>query len=147
MDRDFRLTGVFRGQSDAVEAPAGFEGELLENVDSTKANRTNSWQQMEGPSLDRLRLEGHTDHPRSSPRSCIKSPAKRGETHVSVSCRLQMHYTTPIRVSRSVSEGQFHEVKHNSIVYSPCLPPCDVLLSGNFRAHCLLLFSYDNLRR
>ena len=28
MDRDMRLTGVFRGQSDAVQAPAGFEGML-----------------------------------------------------------------------------------------------------------------------
>lgn len=26
MDRDLRLTGVFRGQSDAVEAPTGFDG-------------------------------------------------------------------------------------------------------------------------
>jgi hypothetical protein len=26
MDRDLRITGVFRGQSDTVEAPAGFEG-------------------------------------------------------------------------------------------------------------------------
>ena len=25
MDRDFRLTGVFRGQTDNVEAPLGFE--------------------------------------------------------------------------------------------------------------------------
>ena len=28
MERDFRLTGVFREQSDAVEAPLGFEGPL-----------------------------------------------------------------------------------------------------------------------
>ena len=29
MERDQRITGVFRGQSEAVEAPAGFEGRLL----------------------------------------------------------------------------------------------------------------------
>jgi hypothetical protein len=29
MARDLRITGVFRGQSDAVEAPAGFEGMFL----------------------------------------------------------------------------------------------------------------------
>lgn len=26
MERDYRITGKFRGQSDAVEAPVGFEG-------------------------------------------------------------------------------------------------------------------------
>jgi hypothetical protein len=33
MERDLRITGVFRGQSDAVAAPAGFEGmSLLEHA-------------------------------------------------------------------------------------------------------------------
>lgn len=30
IERDFRLTGVKRGQIDNVEAPAGFEGEQRE---------------------------------------------------------------------------------------------------------------------
>ena len=29
MDRDYRLTGAFRGQTDAVEAPLGYEGRLF----------------------------------------------------------------------------------------------------------------------
>jgi len=49
MERDFRLTGVFRDQSDNVEAPPGYEGgiqEICYNVLFTK--QTFSQQQVEG---------------------------------------------------------------------------------------------------
>jgi len=49
MERDFRLTGVFRDQSDNVEAPPGYEGgiqEICYNVLFTK--HTFSQQQVEG---------------------------------------------------------------------------------------------------
>jgi hypothetical protein len=29
MERDYRITGKFRGQSDVVEAPVGFEGRQI----------------------------------------------------------------------------------------------------------------------
>jgi hypothetical protein len=49
MERDMRITGVFRGQSDAVEAPAGFEGmSYAMRGNESNADLVTSQQQVEG---------------------------------------------------------------------------------------------------
>jgi hypothetical protein len=48
MERDYRITGKFRGQSDVVEAPAGFEGGQTYLFMFTEMLTFVSKQQMEG---------------------------------------------------------------------------------------------------
>lgn len=48
MERDYRITGKFRGQSDAVEAPVGFEGWQTYPLHVYEMLTLFSKQQMEG---------------------------------------------------------------------------------------------------
>ena len=57
MERDYRLTGKMRGQSDTVAAPAAFEGwfDTVRCACCADANEDYSEQQMEGLSSARIR--------------------------------------------------------------------------------------------
>lgn len=61
IERDYRLTGVFRGQTDRPQAPRGFEGKEEIVQENVFADRCCSQQSMEGTEIQTPAIQEPAD--------------------------------------------------------------------------------------